>query len=329
MNLKEYLSEKFVFISINLLVAIITIGLLKTLGVDNYPIVFIEVINLGTVLVYLIIDFIKRKNYYDSLWENLESIDKKYFITEIIKPGDFVDSRINYEVIDQCNKSMKDEVADLARNIEEYKEYIEMWVHEIKTPIAASRLILENNPSKTSDSIIEEIEKIENFIEQVLFYARSNDLYKDYLVKKINLKKIINSVIKRNANILIEKRIKIEVDNIDENIYSDSKWIEFILQQIVINSIKYMDKPQSILKFQCSKINKKTLLSITDNGIGMDEKTIKKAFEKGYTGENGRKYCKSTGMGLYLCKKLSDKLEIEISIESKVNEWTRVNILFP
>ena len=329
MNLKEYLSEKFVFISINLLVAIITIGLLKTLGVDNYPIVFIEVINLGTVLVYLIIDFIKRKNYYDSLWENLESIDKKYFITEIIKPGDFVDSRINYEVIDQCNKSMKDEVADLARNIEEYKEYIEMWVHEIKTPIAASRLILENNPSKTSDSIIEEIEKIENYIEQVLFYAISNDLYKDYLVKKINLKKIINSVIKRNANILIEKRIKIEVDNIDENIYSDSKWIEFILQQIVINSIKYMDKPQSILKFQCSKINKKTLLSITDNGIGMDEKTIKKAFEKGYTGENGRKYCKSTGMGLYLCKKLSDKLEIEISIESKVNEWTRVNILFP
>lgn len=329
MKLKEYLSEKFVFISINLLVAIITIGLLKTLGVDNYPIVFIEVINLGTVLVYLIIDFIKRKNYYDSLWENLESIDKKYFITEIIKPGDFVDSRINYEVIDQCNKSMKDEVADLARNIEEYKEYIEMWVHEIKTPIAASRLILENNPSKTSDSIIEEIEKIENYIEQVLFYARSNDLYKDYLVKKINLKKIINSVIKRNANILIEKRIKIEVDNIDENIYSDSKWIEFILQQIVINSIKYMDKPQSILKFQCSKINKKTLLSITDNGIGMDEKTIKKAFEKGYTGENGRKYCKSTGMGLYLCKKLSDKLEIEISIESKVNEWTRVNILFP
>lgn len=240
-----------------------------------------------------------------------------------------MDSRINYEVIDQCNKSMKDEVADLARNIEEYKEYIEMWVHEIKTPIAASRLILENNPSKTSDSIIEEIEKIENYIEQVLFYARSNDLYKDYLVKKINLKKIINSVIKRNANILIEKRIKIEVDNIDENIYSDSKWIEFILQQIVINSIKYMDKPQSILKFQCSKINKKTLLSITDNGIGMDEKTIKKAFEKGYTGENGRKYCKSTGMGLYLCKKLSDKLEIEISIESKVNEWTRVNILFP
>ena len=329
MKLKEYLSEKFVFISVNLLVAIITIGLLKTLGVDNYPIVFIEVINLGTVLVYLIIDFIKRKNYYDSLWENLESIDKKYFITEIIKPGDFVDSRINYEVIDQCNKSMKDEVADLARNIEEYKEYIEMWVHEIKTPIAASRLILENNPSKTSDSIIEEIEKIENYIEQVLFYARSNDLYKDYLVKKINLKKIINSVIKRNANILIEKRIKIEVDNIDENIYSDSKWIEFILQQIVINSIKYMDKPQSILKFQCSKINKKTLLSITDNGIGMDEKTIKKAFEKGYTGENGRKYCKSTGMGLYLCKKLSDKLEIEISIESKVNEWTRVNILFP
>lgn len=329
MKLKEYLSEKFVFISVNLLVAIITIGLLKTLGVDNYPIVFIEVINLGTVLVYLIIDFIKRKNYYDSLWENLESIDKKYFITEIIKPGDFVDSRINYEVIDQCNKSMKDEVADLARNIEEYKEYIEMWVHEIKTPIAASRLILENNPSKTSDSIIEEIEKIENYIEQVLFYARSNDLYKDYLVKKINLKKIINSVIKRNANILIEKRIKIEVDNIDEDIYSDSKWIEFILQQIVINSIKYMDKPQSILKFQCSKINKKTLLSITDNGIGMDEKTIKKAFEKGYTGENGRKYCKSTGMGLYLCKKLSDKLEIEISIESKVNEWTRVNILFP
>ena len=213
---------------------------------------------------------------------------------------------------------MKDEVADLKRNINDYKEYIETWVHEIKTPIASARLILENDEGYINKSILEEIEKVEGFIEQVLFYARSSTVERDYIIKKIPLKNSINSVIRKNANILIEKRVKIQLEDIEKKVYCDSKWIEFILQQIISNSVKYMDKDEKYIKIRC-----------LDNGIGISEKSIEKVFEKGYTGENGRKYNNSTGMGLYLCKKLCLKLGFGISIKSKLGVGTEVTIVFP
>ena len=109
------------------------------------------------------------KKYYDNLFKNLDGLDKKYFIAEILESGDFIESNIIYSVLEECTKSMKDEVADLKRNINDYKEYIETWVHEIKTPIASARLILENDEGYINKSVLEEIEKVEGFIEQVLF----------------------------------------------------------------------------------------------------------------------------------------------------------------
>ena len=119
-----------------------------------------------------IYDYFNRKKYYDNLFKNLDGLDKKYFIAEILESGDFIESNIIYSVLEECTKSMKDEVADLKRNINDYKEYIETWVHEIKTPIASARLILENDEGYINKSVLEEIEKVEGFIEQVLFYSR-------------------------------------------------------------------------------------------------------------------------------------------------------------
>ena len=143
---------------------------------------------------------------------------------------------------------MKDDISEAVRNSTDYKEYLELWVHEIKTPIATCKLIIENNENEITESIGDEVSKVENYIEQVLFYARSNAVEKDYLIKEINLKDSINSVIRRNANILIEKKIKIDIKDVDKLVYCDSKWIEFILGQIVSNSIKYMNKKESVLK---------------------------------------------------------------------------------
>ena len=224
---------------------------------------------------------------------------------------------------------MKDDISESIRNSNDYKEYIELWVHEIKTPIATCKLLIENNDNEVTESIGEEVTKVEDYIEQVLFYARSNAVEKDYLIKEINLKKSINAVIRKNANTLIEKRVKVDIRNVDKIVSCDSKWIEFILGQIVSNSIKYMDKKESVLKIYSENMGNDVLLKICDNGIGMDEKSVIKAFEKGYTGENGRRFGKSTGMGLYLCKKLCEKLGLGINIKSKENEGTEVTILFP
>ena len=329
MKLIEYIKEKFVFMVINIVMTLSGVVILKALKVDTYAIVFISILNLIGVFSCYIYDYFNRKKYYDNLFKNLDGLDKKYFIAEILESGDFIERNIIYSVLEECTKSMKDEVADLKRNINDYKEYIETWVHEIKTPIASARLILENDEGYINKSVLEEIEKVEGFIEQVLFYARSSTVERDYIIKKIPLKNSINSVIRKNANILIEKRVKIQLEDIEKKVYCDSKWIEFILQQIISNSVKYMDKDEKYIKIRCLEKDKNIILKILDNGIGISEKSIEKVFEKGYTGENGRKYNNSTGMGLYLCKKLCLKLGLGISIKSKLGVGTEVTIVFP
>ena len=329
MKLIEYIKEKFVFMVINIVMTLSGVVILKALKVDTYTIVFISILNLIGVFSCYIYDYFNRKKYYDNLFKNLDGLDKKYFIAEILESGDFIESNIIYSVLEECTKSMKDEVADLKRNINDYKEYIETWVHEIKTPIASARLILENDEGYINKSVLEEIEKVEGFIEQVLFYARSSTVERDYIIKKIPLKNSINSVIRKNASILIEKRVKIQLEDIEKKVYRDSKWIEFILQQIISNSVKYMDKDEKYIKIRCLEKDKNIILKILDNGIGISEKSIEKVFEKGYTGENGRKYNNSTGMGLYLCKKLCLKLGLGISIKSKLGVGTEVTIVFP
>ena len=324
MKLIEYIKEKFVFMVINIVMTLSGVVILKALKVDTYTIVFISILNLIGVFSCYIYDYFNRKKYYDNLFKNLDGLDKKYFIAEILESGNII-----YSVLEECTKSMKDEVADLKRNINDYKEYIETWVHEIKTPIASARLILENDEGYINKSVLEEIEKVEGFIEQVLFYARSSTVERDYIIKKIPLKNSINSVIRKNANILIEKRVKIQLEDIEKKVYCDSKWIEFILQQIISNSVKYMDKDEKYIKIRCLEKDKNIILKILDNGIGISEKSIEKVFEKGYTGENGRKYNNSTGMGLYLCKKLCLKLGLGISIKSKLGVGTEVTIVFP
>ena len=329
MSFLEYLEEKYIFIAINLIALIISFFILFGLNVDNYAVIFICILNFLASSSFYFYDYFNKRKYYKNLLDKLEGLDKKYFIADVASEGDFLDSKIFYEVLEQATKSMKDDISDAIRNSADYKEYIELWVHEIKTPIATCKLLIENNENEITESIGEEVTKIDNYIEQVLFYARSNTVEKDYLIKKINLKDSINSVIRRNATSLIEKKVKIDIKNVDKIVFCDSKWIEFILGQIISNSIKYMDKSNSILKIYSEDIGNDVILKICDNGIGMDEKDVIKAFEKGYTGKNGRRFGKTTGMGLYLCKKMCEKLGLSVNIKSRENEGTEVSILFP
>ena len=329
MSFIEYFKDKVIFIIINIIVLVITSYLLFGLNVSSYAIFIICILNFLASISFFIYDCLTKSKYYSSLLKRLDELDKKYFIGDVATEEDFLEGKILFEIISQATKSMKDDISESIRNSNDYKEYIELWVHEIKTPIATCKLLIENNDNEVTESIGEEVTKVEDYIEQVLFYARSNAVEKDYLIKEINLKKSINAVIRKNANTLIEKRVKVDIRNVDKIVSCDSKWIEFILGQIVSNSIKYMDKKESVLKIYSENIGNDVILKICDNGIGMDERSVIKAFEKGYTGENGRRFGKSTGMGLYLCKKLCEKLGLGINIKSKENEGTEVTILLP
>jgi signal transduction histidine kinase len=331
MKIMDFLKERILFIIISLMILIFTSILLVALKVDFYAIVFIFVINFIGILIYHIYDYFNRKKYYDELINNLKSLDKKYLISDVIDKGSFLESKILYYIINETTKSMKDDISYLRINNKEYREYIELWVHEIKTPIASSKLLIENNKSELTESIGEDLSKVESYIEQALFYARSNTLEKDYIIKEIDLKSVVNKVIRRNSKILIEKKIKIEILDIEKIVYTDIKWLEFIINQIVSNSIKYVDnnKSENKIKFYTRNIGENIVLYIEDTGIGMNEKDVIKAFEKGYTGENGRRFGKSTGIGLYLCKKLTQKLGLAINLESEIKKGSKISIVFP
>ncbi|MGU8586532.1 ATP-binding protein [Clostridium perfringens] len=328
MNLRDFIKERIVFIIINSLILLFTAILLMVLKVDSFAILFIVIINGAGILIYHIFDYLRKKQYYNEIKENMESLDKKYLISEVIEEGTFTESKLIYDVICKSNKAMNDEIGEFKRGINDYREYIELWVHEIKTPIATCKLLIENNESPLTESIGEEVCKLENYIDQALFYTRSNTLEKDYIIKEMILSSCVNKVLNNNADSLIKKRVKISLGDLEKRVYSDSKWIEFILGQIISNSIKYMNKEHKELNIYCSESSKYVILNIEDNGAGISEKDLSRVFDKGFTGENGRKFGKSTGIGLYLCKKLCKKLGLDITLISEEGKFTRVSIIF-
>jgi glycosyltransferase involved in cell wall biosynthesis len=254
----------------------------------------------------------------------------KLYQRDLFKSLRFEEGKILKEIVQETGKSMLENVDKYKYLQEDYKEYIELWIHEIKLPIAAGKMIIENNKSEVTESINEELDKIENYIEQALFYARSNTVEKDYYIKKVNLKEIVNSSIIKNKRNLIQNKINIDAHDINTIVYTDHKWCMFILSQIIQNAVKYSKEDSKKIEIYSEIKKENTILYIKDNGIGIRKGEITRVFEKGFTGENGRKRGqKATGIGLYLCKKLCNKLGLGLELNSEKDVGTEVKIVFP
>ena len=330
MNFKLFFKEKAITILL-LLFGIITIEIfLMAYNVGMFIKIYIPLIIMGLYIISIIIEYFKRKKFYDNLLNMLEELDEKYLITEIIKTPNFLEGQIFKNSLEQIDKSMLENVNKYKYMTEDYKEYIELWIHEIKIPIATSKMVIENNKNEVTKNIDEELDKVENYIEQALFYARSNTVEKDYYIRKVVLKEIVNESIKKNKSSLIQEKISIDIHDLDIEVNTDNKWIVFILNQIIQNSIKYRKKENSVIEIYANQGKENVILYIKDNGIGIKQGEITRVFEKGFTGENGRlSNKKSTGIGLYLCKKLCNKLGIGIELNSVQNEGTEVKLVFP
>ena len=338
MNIKDYLKDRNLAILLNFIFFAFVIFILKASQVERITIIFTTMLWIVLSSIEIFYGYFKKKSYYDQVINSLNELDKKYLLPVVIKRPSFCEGKILYDVLSITDKSMNEEVNKYKFNQEEYREYLDLWVHEIKTPIAASKLVIENNKNEHTLSILEEIEKVEGFIEQALYYSKSNEIEIDYIIKETDLRKCINNTIKRNKNLIREKKICIDIQDFREIVYCDAKWMEFILNQIIVNAIKYIgDKTiNKKLEKELPKISIYTKLKdnslelyIKDNGIGIDKKDLKKVFNKGFTGINGRKLKKSTGMGLYISKRLAEKMYLGLDIYSVVNKETTVKITFP
>ena len=331
MRFKDYIKDKLLLIVL-LLLAILSIETLL-LAYQILPIIriYIAVILILVVCIAMGVEYYKKESFYNKLKEDLDALNEKYLISEIINTPNFTEGKILKEVILETGKSMLENV-NIYKNIQEdYKEYIELWIHEIKIPIATSKLIIENNKSNVTRSIDEELNKIDNYTEQALYYARSNDANKDYIITKTSLKEIVNMAILKNKTNLLNNKVTVDLnDNVNKEVYTDSKWAVFILNQIIQNSIKYAKEEDKRIEIFSEEKKEKVILYIKDNGIGIKKGEITRVFDKGFTGENGRLIGKkSTGIGLYLCKKLCDKLGLGIELNSEQNVGTEVRIVFP
>lgn len=327
MKLSEYLKDKVYFIIVNLIFISIIILLLLAFKVRFSLIMVVTFLLITENILLLMIDYFRKKNFYTSLSQKLEELDKKYLILEMMSRPSFYEGKILYDTIYETDKSMIENVNEYLSNIEDFKDYIEMWIHEVKIPIS-SLVLMSHNHKELNNTYINEVKKLNDYVDQVLYYVRSNYAENDYIIKENNLDKIIKDVILKNKDELLLNNINIETNIKENKVLTDSKWLEFILNQIINNSIKYKKDNDSIIKIESFKENDKTILSIYDNGIGINKKDIKNVFKKSFTGENGRNLSKSTGMGLYIAKRLCDKLGHKILIESEKNEYTIVKIIF-
>lgn len=329
MSLSDYLKDRINVILLNIIVLVTMILFLFSVGNTFDTIKIITIVWIMIIVIFFTYEYRKRKIYFDEILKIVENIDKKYLVSEVIDLPPYSDAVPYYILMKKSSKSMRDEINKVTNQRKDYKEYIEQWIHEVKTPISSIKLIEENNRTSTSRAVLQELENIDRYVEQALFYARSEEVEKDYLIKEISLDECVNKVIIRNKQIFILNNIDIELDGLEQSVYSDNKWLEFIINQIIVNSIKYRKDEFPKIKIYTNKVKNGIELIIEDNGIGIPESEINRVFQKGFTGNKGRVNNKSTGIGLYLCKKLCDKLGLLINIESEESLYTIVKITFP
>ncbi len=329
MKISSYLKDKLYVVFFFLGIYVFTLLFLLAFKVNKSLIVVISFLNLFYVVGILCIDYVRKRKFYTYLLENSNRLDKAYLVLETIEKPTFYEGKLVSDILYEINRSMAENVKILEEQNTNFKEYIEMWIHEVKIPISFLILMAHNHKEKFTKTILEQIQRIDAYVEQVLYYVRSENAEQDYLIKETKLESIINNVALKNKDELLEERIEFQVKNVDFFINTDAKWLEFILSQIVSNSIKYRkENIFSYIKIEASEEKDKIILRILDNGIGIKKSDIKRVFEKTYTGSNGRLKTKSTGVGLFIAKNLCTKLGHTIEIESEENEFTKVTITF-
>ena len=329
MKLTNYLKDKITIIIITI-ISIILITLLDiAFKVPKGLIIVTIVLLLLTLIIALLISYFQKRTFYTTIITNTKNLDKKYLVLETLPKPTTYEEELIYNTLYDINKSMIENVSSYINSTKDFKDYIEMWIHEVKIPISSLILMTHNHKNQVPKEYTEEIRRLDNYIDQILYYVRSNYTSEDFIFKKVKLEKIISSVALKNKDDLLENKIDLIVDIKNTEVYTDTKWLEFILNQIINNSIKYKkDIPKSYIQIKTHDDSSQITLSIKDNGIGIPKSDIPNVFKKSFTGTNGRDKIKSTGMGLYIAKKLCTKLGHKIEIESEEKEYTIVKIIF-
>jgi len=328
MTLREFLSDRLRRIALQVICAGVATLFLFATGTQPGVLVILLIVFLLVFLTVNMFDFFQQRARLLELKSILDGLDRKYLFTECVPQPKGLFERRLFDLARLAGRDMTGAVSDAQASQREYREYVERWVHEIKAPITAARLICRELDGDTRRKLTAELSQIEAHVERALFYARAENPEQDCLFRQIELEKIAAQAIENHRSLLIQNGIRVELENMNCAVYTDEKWAVFILGQLLQNAARYRG-PEPAVILSAKPLGRQTQLIVHDNGIGIPAHELPRVFERGFTGSNGRIRGGSTGMGLYLCRKLAVFLELGLDITSTEGNGTVVTLTFP
>src|SRR5699024_11105852 len=288
-------------------------------------IIYILLFNTFIVSSFIIYKYITTKRAYEVFEKGIENLDESIL--------DLGKSPIGINVSNMLNQQYNQyrlKIQEQNKIHNDHLTFINHWIHQMKTPVSVINLLLqEYEGEEVSSNIQQELDKIDKGLNMAMYFARLDQFQKDFSVEKVNLYNDVIELVNKERRLFIKNRIitKVELDK-DLVVYSDKKWLRFIIEQIIINGVKYSKDYGKYLIIKNIENSEYIIINIIDEGIGIPKKDIKRVFEPFFTGKNGRKFGESTGMGLYIVKKVCDNLGHRVEIKSEIEKGTRVSILF-
>lgn len=331
-TVRAFLRDKVVGALIWLLAIAFTSLLLVMVGVARDAIILIDIVLVAALVAVLLVQYRQRVRFWNELSQAMRAFDKVQYFGTLESEPSFVEGRIAFEAIQKASMLATDEITSLRAQSAEHSEYVELWVHEIKTPIAAAKLILSKMHGADEERLKYEVERLESLVEQALFAARSDSLSNDYLLREANLASLVNEACKDNMRYLTSSGIAIDMQ-VDRSIdvIADKTWMIFILSQLITNAAKYDARTITFSAQQADREGPDacTTLEIKDDGCGIPASDVPRVFDRGFTGEVGRAHGSATGMGLYLAARLCAQMGVGIMLASEEGLGTRVCLSFP
>lgn len=343
MKNRIFLRDKLYDISSLIVLCALVSAVLYCFDADIHAIVITVIMIIVITGANIVADMKRRKKFLESLYLNSHNIDKAYLVLETVTEPDYAEGKFIHDLLLHINTSMAEEVKSIRNESAEFRDYIELWVHEVKLPISAMNLKLTNlirkelatdddeSASRIADyrKLLSVLHMTEGYLEQIMYYSRLEVSSKDYHLSKVAVNDIIREVALKNREITGDRGVALDVEPLpsDRKVVTDDKWMVFILGQLISNSLKYLSDRDPVITLSASApSDKEVVIKVRDNGIGIPKSDIDMVFEKSFTGENGRRYSESTGMGLYIVKTLCDRLGHKVTVDSVQGEWTQVQI---
>lgn len=325
MGLRLFIKEYISFVIFELIVVIFILSLYWLDGFRNLDTaIYSIVISLVLMATYLATRYIFRRTYLKKISELPKSMEDA--LQKNAKTPEHIQTEAYFQ---ELYRLYQHEVQNLYATQKRHDQFLNQWIHQMKTPISVIELLLQDENELDKNSVQEEIDRLKRGIEMVLMNARLEKFEEDMQVEQVNLKELVTATINEHKRLFITKQVYPEIE-IKEHftVATDSKWMKFMLGQFITNAVKYTFERNKKVKISAKELNSKIQLVVEDEGIGIPKSDLTRVTNAFFTGENGRKTGESTGMGLYLAKEICGKLGHELEIESEVGKGTTVSVTF-